>query len=108
MSKFEGVAIKQVIEYLVAKVGANETIQHRSEVQNPRLEVRHGVACVHALQYLHFIDFQLSVASDDVFKFLWSCVMYGQVETVYLLFLYSSLQSKVFYGPFNQSCILIS
>lgn len=70
MSKFKGVAIKQIVEDLVAKVGANETFQHRSQVQNPRLEVRHSVLCVHAPQCLHFINFQLSVASDDVFQFL--------------------------------------
>lgn len=95
MSKFEGVAIKQVVENLVAKVGANETFKHRSQVQNPRLEVRHSVLRGHAPQCLHIINFQPSVASDDVFQFLWSCVIYGKVEAVHLLLLYYSLHSKV-------------
>lgn len=95
LSKLERVAVKQLVKDLVAKVDANETFQHRSEVQDPRLKVRHGVVCLHTIQCPHLLDFQLSVASDDVFQFLWSCVIDRQVETVYILLLYSSLQLSV-------------
>lgn len=107
ISEFEGVAIKQIIEDLVAKLGVNETFQHRSQVQNPRLELGHGVLCVRTLQCHHFSDRKLSVAPDDVFQFLWSWVIYGQVETVYLFLLYYSLQPSVL-GHFSLSCVLIS
>lgn len=92
LRKFERVAVKQLVKDLVAKVGANETFQDRSEVQDPRFKVRHGVVCVHTIQCPHLLDFELPVASDDLFQFLWSCVIDRQVETVYILLLDSSLQ----------------